>query len=137
MGHMSRRCTDEPTHPPCVYNSKSQYTAQKPIHQQPMNPPCVYNSTTAEQQYSSTAEKKKQKSRDRGIWTSILGVSRKKKGKKNSRQGGVFELTSCLSINERSTAEPKGNVVIPCRLREGNFEKSSLAEFGCCTDIFA
>ena len=36
-----------------------------------------------------------------------------------------------MSRIERSTAEAKGNVVFTCRLREGNFEKSPLAEFGC------
>ena len=34
-------------------------------------------------------------------------------------------------------AEPKGNVVITYRLRERNFEKSSLAEFGCDARSFA
>ena len=84
---------------------------------------CVqqYNSSTAVPQKKT---KIKQKSRDRGIWTNIL-------------KGVVFKLTLCLSRIERSTAEPKGNVLIPCRLREGNFEKSSLTGFGCCTDIFA
>ena len=32
---------------------------------------------------------------------------------------------------ERSTVEPTDNVVITCRLWEGNFEKSPLPEFGC------
>ena len=67
MGHMRRRCTDQPTHPSCVYSSKAQYTAEKPIHQQPTNSPCVYNRATAVQQCSR--KKQKQKSRDRGIWT--------------------------------------------------------------------
>ena len=43
----------------------------------------------------------------------------------------------CLSRIERSTAEPKGNVVITCRLREGNFKKSSLAELSCDACSFA
>ena len=51
MGHMRRRCTDQPTYPsahPVLqqyvvwYSSKAQYTAEKPTHQQPTNPPCVY-----------------------------------------------------------------------------------------------
>ena len=52
---------------------------------------------------------------------------------------GVLELTLCpesiINPESNSTDEPKANVEIPSRLREGNFEKSSLAEFGCCTDI--
>ena len=57
---------------------------------------------------------------------------------KNEKQRRGFELTLCLSRIERSTAEPKkGNVVITCPLREGNFEKSSLAEFGCDARSFA
>ena len=36
----------------------------------------------------------------------------------------------CLSRIERSTAAPNGNAVITCRLRDGNFENWSLAEFG-------
>ena len=59
-------------------------------------------------------------------------VTCNEKKKQKQRLGGGFELVLCLSRVERSTA-----VVIPCRLRERNFEKSSLAEFGCCTDIFA
>ena len=36
-----------------------------------------------------------------------------------------------LSRIERSTVEATENVIITCRLRESNFEKSSIAEFGC------
>ena len=61
--------------------------------------------------------------------------SRKKMSTK--AETGGFELTLCLSRIERSTAKPKGKVVITCRLREGNFEKSFLAEFGCDTRSFA
>ena len=58
-------------------------------------------------------------------------------GKQNKRkqQRRVFELTVCLSRIEGSSAEPKGNAMIPCRLREGNFETSSLTVFSCSTDI--
>ena len=57
---------------------------------------------------------------------------------KNEKQRRGFELTLCWSRIERSTAEPKKrNVVITCRLQEGNFEKSSLAEFGCDARSFA
>ena len=47
---------------------------------------------------------------------------------KTSETGG-FELTLLAPRIERSTAEPKENVVIICRLREADFQKSSLAEF--------
>ena len=62
-GHMRRRCTDQPIQPPCVYNS----------------------TTIAVQQY--TRKKQEQTSRDRGIWTNILGVRRKKKEKKTAQTG--------------------------------------------------
>ena len=62
------RSTQPPNHPvlqQCVvwYNSKAQYTAERPI-QQPTNLPCVYDSTTtaAVQQYSRKI--KRQKSED-------------------------------------------------------------------------
>ena len=49
----------------------------------------------------------------------------------------VLELTLCpesiINPESNSTDEAKANVEILCR--EGNFETSSLAEFGCCTDI--
>ena len=73
-------------------------------------------------------------------YNSIAAVQQKKQIK--AERG--FELALCLSRIQRSTADPKGNVVIDCRLREGNLEKSSLAEFcfdarsfardreGCC-----
>ena len=48
-----------------------------------------------------------------------------------------IQLTLCLSRIEPSTVEPTEEVVITCRLREGNFEKSSLAEFGCDARYFA
>ena len=117
------------------YRSKAQHTVEKPIHQQPTNLPCVYNSTTAVvQQYSR--KKKKAKKAGTGVFElAYLGLAGTKK--KQQKQGGVFELTPCLSRIERSTAEPKGNIMIPCRLRGGNFEKSSLPEVSCCTDIFA
>ena len=69
-GHMRRRCTDQPIQPPCVYNS----------------------TTIAVQQY--TRKKQEQKSRDRGIWTNILGVSRTKKQKKNSRDTAAYSWRS-------------------------------------------
>ena len=48
---------------------------------------------------------------------------------KTSETGG-FELTLLAPRIERSTAEPKENVVIICRLRETDFQKSSFVEFG-------
>ena len=88
-------------------------TQKQPIH----HPPCHVCTIIVQQHYSTnTAEKKK-------------------RSKKAETEG--FELTLCLSRIERSTAEPKGNVLITCRLREGNFEKSSLAEFGCDARSFA
>ena len=48
--------------------------------------------------------------------------------KKKAETGG-FELTLLALRIERYTAEPKENVVIICRLREADFQKSSLAEF--------
>ena len=48
--------------------------------------------------------------------------SRTAEKKKKETETGGFELTLCLSRIERSTVEPTGIVVIPCRLREGNFE---------------
>ena len=58
------------------------------------------------------------------------------KEKKKKAETGGFELMLCLSRVERSTAEPAGNKVITCRLRGGNFEKSSLAEFGLVALFF-
>ena len=43
----------------------------------------------------------------------------------------------CSSRIECSTVEPTKNVVITCLLREGKFEKSTLAEFGCDPRSFA
>ena len=43
----------------------------------------------------------------------------------------------CLSRIERSADKSKGSVMITCRLREGNFANSSLAEFGCDAPSFA
>ena len=96
-------------YPRCVYHRTAvrQSTAEKPIHQQPTITPCVYNSSTTVQQ------KKKAKTQKRG------------------------DSTGALSRIERSTVEPTENVVITYRFREGNFEKSSLAEFGCDTRCFA
>ena len=94
----------------CVYHPTTavqQSTAEKPIHQQPTIPPCVYNNSTAVQQ---------------------------RKKAKTQRQGDV---TDALSRIERSTVEPTKNVAITCCLREGNFEKSLLAEFGCDARSFA
>ena len=48
-----------------------------------------------------------------------------------------IQLTLCLSRIERSTVEPTENVVTTCRLRERNFEKSPLADFGCDARSFA
>ena len=89
--------------------------------------------TTVQQQYSYVPQysrKYKEKKQTGGF---ELTYSRKKK--KKSRDRGIW--TDALSRIERSTAEPKGNVVISCRLREGNFEKSSLAESGCDARSFA
>ena len=86
-----------------------QSTAEKHIHQQSTIPPCVYNNST----YSSTTAEKKAKTQRRG------------------------DSTDALSRIERSTVESTENVVITCRLRESNFEKSSLVEFGCDARSFA
>ena len=47
----------------------------------------------------------------------------------------------CLIKMERSTAEPKYSVtiilVLICRRREANFQKSSLAEVDCDARVFA
>ena len=43
----------------------------------------------------------------------------------------------CSSRIECSTVEPTKKVVITCLLREGKFEKSTLAEFGCDPRSFA
>ena len=48
-----------------------------------------------------------------------------------------IQLTPSLSRIEPSIVEPTEKVVITCRLREGNFEKSLLAEFGCDARYFA
>ena len=53
---------------------------------------------------------------------------------KTQRRGDSIDA---LSRMERSTADPTEHVVITCRLRESNFEKSSLAEFGCDARSFA
>ena len=42
-----------------------------------------------------------------------------------------------MSRIEHSTVEKTKNVVITCRLRESNFEKSSFAKFGCDARPFA
>ena len=70
------------------YSSKAQYIAEKPIHQQPTNPPCVYNSTTAVlvrtavQQKSIKIKSKRQFE---------LTYSRKKKQKKEKKQRRGFD----------------------------------------------
>ena len=74
-----------------------------------------------------------------GFELSYFGVAEKNKKteQKNSTDRVGYLNWSSACPESRATAEPKGNVLIPCHLREGNFEKSSLAELGCCTDIFA
>ena len=143
MGHMRLRCTDHLTHSLTLYYSSTLYGTGVKHSTQQKNPstnnPRTYHvyTTAQQQQYSSTAERKKrQKKRGQGYLNQHTWGQQGQK-KKQQKQGGVFELTPCLSRIERSTAEPKGNIVIPCRLREGNFEKSSLPEVSCCTDIFA
>ena len=60
--------------------------------------------------------------------------SKKKKKKKTQKskkaETGGFELTLLAPRIERYTAEPKENVVNIYRVREADFQKSSLAEFG-------
>ena len=91
--------TYPPTHPVLQqyvvwYNSKAQYTAEKPI-QQPTNLPCVYDSTTTVvvQQYSR--KKKKQKSGDRGIWTNVLRVGRTPPPPSRDRVGFLNRRSAC------------------------------------------
>ena len=43
----------------------------------------------------------------------------------------AFPESSALPLSQKEI------IVITCRLREGNFEKSSLAEFGCDAHSFA
>ena len=94
----------------------------------------MYNSTTNSIAVHITAEKKKSKKAGTGGFEPpYLGLAEERK-KKQQTGWGIW--TDALSRIERSTAEPKANVEISCRLREGNFEKSSLAEFGCFTGIF-
>ena len=100
-----------PHHPRCVYHPTAvqQSKDEKPIHQQPTIPPCVYNNSTAVQ------KKKKAKRRDREIQLTLCPES------------------SALPLSQHKNVK----VVITHRLREGNFEKSSLAEFGCDARSFA
>ena len=86
---------------------------------------------TVQQQCNGTAEKNKAKKQGQGDLNSRT-AGNKKEAKKHKRG---FELKLCLSRIERSSAE--ANVAITCRLREGNFEKSSLAEFGRDASYFA
>ena len=137
MGHMRRRCTDQPTHSPTLDYSSTLYgTAVKHSAQQKTstttNPRTHHVCTTVQQQqYSSTAEKNKNKKTGTGGFElTCLGLVKKNMKKTQQIQGGVLELTLFSSRIERSTAEPIENGVIPCHLREGNFEQSSLAESG-------
>ena len=139
MGPMRRRCADQPTDPPTLYYGSTSYgTAVKHSTQQENpsannNPRTHYECTTVvqQQQYSSTAEKNKNKKTGTGGFElTCLGLVKKNMKKTQQIQGGVLELTLFSSRIERSTAEQIENGVIPCHLREGNFEQSSLAESG-------
>ena len=57
--------------------------------------------------------------------------------KKQKAETGGFELTLCSPRIVRSTAEPERNVAITSHPRQGNFEKSSLPEFGCDARSFS
>ena len=66
---------------------------------------------------------------------------KKKKKKRKKAETGGFELTFCLSRIERSmiplSQKKMYQVVITSCLREGNFHKLWLVEFGCDARSFA
>ena len=84
MGHMRRRCTDQPTHSPTLDYSSTLYgTAVKHSAQQKTstttNPRTHHVCTTVQQQqYSSTAEKNKSKKAGTGGFEpTYLGLAEK------------------------------------------------------------
>lgn len=105
------RKTDPPT-----TQERTMYNSSTASQQQCHPPSKTHPPTTCVQQYSST-------------------VVKQKKSKQENRSG--FELTLMTSRIQRSTAETKYNVVVLCRLREANFEKSSFDEFGWNADSLA
>ena len=64
--------------------------------------------------------------RSRHVCTIIVQQYSRKQKLRSGDMG--TQLTLFLSRIERTTVKPTENVVITCRLRDGNFEKSSLAE---------
>ena len=100
MGHMRRRCTDEPTHPPtmCVHQQSTAHSRKKTsIINNPRTHHCVqqYN-----KQYSSTAEKNESKKAGTGVFElPHLGLAEKKRGKSTQGEGiGTHALSGILSL---------------------------------------
>ena len=116
------------------YDTMSSITAVAATEEEQVSPhhrTCVYHRTAVQQ---SAAEKPihLQPTNPPCVYNNSTAVQQKKKAKR--RDG---DSTDALSRIDRSTVETTANVVIACRLLEGNFENSPLAEFGCDDRSFA